>query len=589
VTETELPFEEVWFVDFEFISKPGERPDVVCLCAQELRTGQTLRLWRDELGPAPPYRIDDRALFVCFAATAECACHLALGWALPAKIFDLSPVFRCVLNGCVAPAEGKGLLGALAHFGISSVGAKYKDGMRNRILEGRPFTAEEREKILNYCASDIDALALLLPKLLPAVELSTVLHWSEFAAVSAAMEHNGVPIDLEIFRQLQDKRAWSFVRDALVPKINAQYGVYIRGKDGDWHWNDDNFEKYLARAGIDWPRHDTTGKLDLRKKTFDSMAKAWPTLEGLRQLRHTRNKMRKIKLAVGSDARCRTVLWPFQSKTSRSQPKASRWIFSPAVWLRSLIRPGPDRAIGYVDWTSMEFQVGAVLSECGPMIDLYNTGSPYIEFAKRFDEAPASATKKTHESIHNRYKIGCLGAQYGMQYETLALQLGVPSFVAHEMLGQNRGLFNRYWTFIEDWIARALDTGTMCTPLGWKCQTGITEFNARSIANFPVQATAADILRISCVWAHRRGIKLCGSVHDAVLIESSIDRIEQDVALMQDHAATCACCPQYNRPAARAPDRRDYCQISRPLQRQARRACLGRRARTARAVPAATN
>jgi hypothetical protein len=70
----ELPFEQIWLADFEFISKAGEHPDVVCLCARELRSGQTLRLWRDQLG-----------------ATAECACHLALGWPLPQKIFDLSP------------------------------------------------------------------------------------------------------------------------------------------------------------------------------------------------------------------------------------------------------------------------------------------------------------------------------------------------------------------------------------------------------------------------------------------------------------------------------------------------------------------
>ena len=53
-------YEEIWVVDFEFISKPGQRPDVVCLVAHELRSGRTLRLWRDQLGPAPPYRTDAR-------------------------------------------------------------------------------------------------------------------------------------------------------------------------------------------------------------------------------------------------------------------------------------------------------------------------------------------------------------------------------------------------------------------------------------------------------------------------------------------------------------------------------------------------
>jgi DNA polymerase family A len=528
----QLPFEQIWLADFEFIPKPGEHPDVICLCAREVRMGQTLRLWRTELGAAPPYRIDDKALFVCFAATAECGCHLALYWPLPQKILDLSPLFRCVVNGRETP-QGKGLIGALAYFGLDSIGAKYKDDMRKRIIQGWPFTFEEREKILDYCLSDTEHLEGLLEKLLPQVELATALHWGEFAAVSAAMEHRGVPLDPEITPQLLDTHAWAFARDALIPKIDAQYRLYVKGADGGWHFNNAKFEECCARLGIDWPRKEENGKLDLRKKTWESMCKSFPVLEPLRQLKHARDKMRKIKLAVGADMRNRTVLWPFQSKTSRSQPKASEWIFSPATWLRSLIKPGPGQAVAYIDWTSMEFQVAAVRSECQAMLDLYATGSPYIGFAIRVDEAPPDATKKTSEGkqIHERYKVGCLGIQYQMQTETLAQRLGVSTFVANEMLNQHRGLFRQFWVRTEDWIAHALDTGIMHTPLGWAMRTGITEFNARSIGNFPIQATGADIMRLACVWAHRRGINLIGSVHDALVIEAPIDRIEADVAL----------------------------------------------------------
>ena len=70
--------------------------------------------------------------------------------------------------------------------------------------------------------------------------------------------------------------------------------------------------------------------------------------------------------------------------------------------------------------------------------------------------------------------------------------------------------------------------------MGWTCVTGITELNARSIGNWPVQATGADILRIACIEGHRRGLKLCGSVHDAILIESSLEQIDADVAQMQE-------------------------------------------------------
>ena len=49
-----------------------------------------------------------------------------------------------------------------------------------------------------------------------------------------------------------------------------------------------------------------------------------------------------------------------------------------------------------------------------------------------------------------------------------------------------------------------------------------------------MQATGADILRIACILATRHGIKLLAPVHDAVLIEAPIERIEADVALMQE-------------------------------------------------------
>jgi hypothetical protein len=365
------------------------------------------------------------------------------------------------------------------------------------------------------------------------VDLDIALHWGEFAAVSAVMEHNGVPLNMEIIPDLQVKHVWDFIRNALVPKINEQYGVYVLDKAGSWHWNDNLFEACCARMGIVWPRHES-GKLDLRQKTFDSMAKAYPEVESLRQLRHTQNKMRKINLAVGSDGRNRTMLWTHASKTSRSQPKASQWIFSPAVWLRFAIKPGPGQAIAYIDWSGMEFQVAAALSDCKPMMELYASGSPYVEFAKRFNEAPPEATKKTHGHIHERYKVGLLGIQYGMKHFTLAQRLGVFDFAAYEMMNQHSGLFRQYWAWTEDWIAHALNTGVMRTSLGWECRVGITEFNERSIGNWPIQSFSADILRIAVVWAHRRGIKLLGSVHDAVLIEAPIERIEADVALMQE-------------------------------------------------------
>jgi hypothetical protein len=528
-------FAEIIFADFEFVSAPGERPDVVCLAWHEASTGRTHCLWRDELGNAPPYRIDDGTLYVCFVGNAELGCHLALNWPLPKNVLDLNPAFRCIANGRKVP-QGRGLLGAMAYYGLDAIDSKVKDDIRNRIIRGWPFTAEEREKILRYGASDVDAMVRLLPKMLPDIDdigLDISLHWGEVVSVLAKMEHRGVPIDMEIFSRLADKHAWAFVRDAMVPQIDANYGVYVKDKKGEWHFSLEKFAEYLDREGIAWPLTDK-GKLSTRRKTFEDMSKGHPQLEALRQLRHARDKMRKINLAVGADGRNRTVLWPFKSKSSRTQPKASQWIFSPAIWLRSLIKPGPGMAVAYLDWSSMEFMVGASVFNDPVMINFYRDGDPYLSFAKLVGTAPKQATKHTHGALRDQYKTGLLATQYGIREATLAGRLGISTFAAYEMLGQHREIFAAYWAGNDDWVQHALNTGVMWTPLGWQCRTGITEFNERSIGNFPVQATAADALRIAIVWADRCGLRLLAPVHDALLIEAPIDRIEADVALLRE-------------------------------------------------------
>jgi DNA polymerase I-like protein with 3'-5' exonuclease and polymerase domains len=170
------------------------------------------------------------------------------------------------------------------------------------------------------------------------------------------------------------------------------------------------------------------------------------------------------------------------------------------------------------------------------MLDMYLSGDPYLAFAKRVGAVPNDATKKSHEETRDKYKNMLLSVQYGISSETLASRLGVMSLDAHEMLNQHRELFAQYWKWSDDWVAHSLQTGIMRTAFGWECRIGIVEatVNARSIRNWPVQATGADILRIACILAVRHGIKLLAPVHDAVLIGAPIERIEADVALARE-------------------------------------------------------
>jgi hypothetical protein len=164
----DLDYDELIFADSEFVAPPGERPQAVCLAWHAYKTGATRSLWVDELGPLPPYRTDRRTLFTCFVANAEIGFHLSLGWPCPANIIDLSAEFRNLVNGRKVPA-GKSLIGACTYFGIDTISTKRKDEIRNRIMQGFPFTEDEKREILEYAKGDVNAqlLSEMLPLLGP--------------------------------------------------------------------------------------------------------------------------------------------------------------------------------------------------------------------------------------------------------------------------------------------------------------------------------------------------------------------------------------------------------------------------------------
>ncbi len=126
-----VEFDQIWCVDFEFGASDGEHPNPICLVAQEMRSGRTIRMWEQELRDSqkPPYSVGKHCLFVAYYASAEMGCHLALHWPMPIYVLDLFAEFRVLTNGLSTPC-GNGLLGALAYFGIDGIDHVEKDEMR---------------------------------------------------------------------------------------------------------------------------------------------------------------------------------------------------------------------------------------------------------------------------------------------------------------------------------------------------------------------------------------------------------------------------------------------------------------------------
>ncbi|MFL5342052.1 MAG: DNA polymerase [Gemmataceae bacterium] len=217
-------FAAVWAVDFEFSAPPGERPAPLCVVARELRTGRLVRSWlTGGAQDRPPYPIGPEVLFVAFYASAELGCHLALGWPFPLRVLDLYAEFRCLTAGLVAPF-GHSLLGALAAFGLDGIGAADKQSMRDMVIRGGPFTEAERLALLDYCQTDVDALAKLLPKMLPRIDLPRALVRGRYFAAAARMEATGVPLDAEALASLRG--GWDRIKRQLIVETDRSFGVF---------------------------------------------------------------------------------------------------------------------------------------------------------------------------------------------------------------------------------------------------------------------------------------------------------------------------------------------------------------------------
>jgi hypothetical protein len=503
------------------------------MVAKELTTGATMRLWRDELcGPPPPFLTEPGALFVAYYASAEISCLLELGWPLPARILDLFAEFRCVTNGTKVPC-GAGLVGALVASGLESTSTaqeqeKRKDTMRKLVLRGEPWTAAERQDILAYCESDVLALERLLPVMAPRIDWPRALLRGRYMRAAAVMERTGVPVDVELHAALVQH--WGGIRKHLVAAIDKDYHVF----EGQT-FKHDQFADYLARHDIPWPRLET-GKLDLKDETFRQAAKAHPEIAPLHELRSTLSQLRLNELAIGSDHRNRTLLSAFRASSGRNAPSSTAFIFGPATWLRSLIRAAPGRAIAYTDYCQQEFAIAAALSGDANMLGAYQSGDPYLAFAKRAGAVPADATKATHGPQRELYKTCALAVQYGMGAETLAERINQPEIVARNLLGDHRQVFRQFWEWSDAAAHRFNLVGELQAVFGWRLRNG-TDKSERTARNFPMQANGAEMMRVASWRMTEGGINVCAPVHDAFLIEAAASEIDQVVEAAQMHMA----------------------------------------------------
>jgi hypothetical protein len=545
-------FDEIWACDFEFqapgedsLVPPGERVRPVCMVAEELLSRRQIRLWQDEFGQTPPFDIGDRSLFVSFSATAEFSCFLVLGWPKPKHILDLY-VEQIALRNGLGGSHAPKLTDTLAYYGIHSIDAEEKAGLRKLILERTAWSAKERIAILDYCYTDVLAIRNLFPGMAPLIKRPwQALLRGDFMWAIAVMEFNGIPLNRPLFQDLQAH--WDEIRNGLTARIDQNCGVYRLNKDGTYSFSLDLFEEYLLRHDIGWPRTEKTEELHTTDEVFEERAKTYPQLTELRYLRYALGKMNLFSFPVGADGFNRSWLHPFGSKTGRNQPSPNKFIFGASSWMRHLVQAPPGYALSYIDWSNQEFAIAAYLSGDPVMIKAYESGDPYVYFAKFAGAIPPNAVPpgttlselneiifEAWDETRSLYKTCVLGTQYFIAARSLAARLNCSIQQATKLLQMHREAFRVYWSWIEDRISDSFEAALQETAFGWSSHISEANEEYRSVGNFFCQANGADMMRLSAIRAVAENIHLCCSIHDAFLIMAPLERIEEDTRRMQE-------------------------------------------------------
>jgi hypothetical protein len=521
VSRSKAPVSFVAF-DFEWKGEAGALPEPLCLTAIESATGRVHRLWQDELLSlrAPPFPIGPEVTCCAYSAASDLVCFKVLNWELPARVFCTYAEQRVRYNGVPSQFDND-LMGACARRGITyTATTEIKKKQRERARDPRPYDAAERKEMVDYCLADTRANLDLALSYEPDMWWQRSLWYGRYAKACAEIEFLGLPLDTEFLGLLQRNRVDA--RLILIEDLDRSFGCYDNG-----HLRNSRVWAFADRHDIPWPALPS-GAPSLADDNLKILGVQYPIVEGFRQLRKTVGALRANNYAVGSDGRSHVSLHPFATKTGRNAQKASQTVFLGPAWMRGLMRAQPGNALIYLDYEGEEFAIAAALSEDPAMRAAYESGDPYMSTAVRMGLAPPGATRYSHPEIRAKCKIIVLGLGYGMTYWGLALRLGIGESEAVELVTRYNTAYPVFRRWLDGLVAHVKAHKQIMTPFGWPMYVR-RSINPRTLLNWPMQALAADLLRLLAVTLVENKFRVLALVHDAVLLECAIADVDKVV------------------------------------------------------------
>ena len=507
-------------LDFEYREGPAGKLEVLCVVAEDLETG---RVWKQWLGgitsPGPAFPCGADVIYVAHAvAPAEARCLLALGWEFPGGWIDTYVEEKILARGA-KPEDGFGLLACCRRRGVPVIADFQKEDMRALCLRHGEHNDDERQRILDYCESDVVANSRLFEGIRDRIDVPQALFRGSYLAECARIMERGVPVDPIRFGCLMDLGNEGLRR--LFAEHFDECGILNNGS-----LDRTRFGELVELSGIAWPL-TSAGRLKTDKDTLRDIAKThgepW---EGIRQLLKVTSGASVDAFLIREDSRLVTDLRPFGTFTGRCTPSTSAFLWNGPKWLRYLLQPPPGRSMLAIDWSNQEFAIAAALSQDPEMILAYQSGDPYLALAKQAGRVPPEATAATHPKERGQFKIVSLAVLMGMSAWGIARRLETSECRGRELLETHRRIYHRFWKWSDSTASTAAADRLLETAFGLVYQPG-ADFEPRTARNFLLQASGSDMLRVAVLLLAEKGIEVIATVHDSVMVECDTRDVEE--------------------------------------------------------------
>jgi DNA polymerase I-like protein with 3'-5' exonuclease and polymerase domains len=141
--------------------------------------------------------------------------------------------------------------------------------------------------------------------------------------------------------------------------------------------------------------------------------------------------------------------------------------------------------------------------------------------------------KRQAPDVRQRMKGLQLGLNYGMGVPSLAKGINRHPIIASTIVERHKRTYPRFWEWRAETVNAAMLDRRIESVFGWPLRLS-TSPNLRTLYNFPMQASSADMMRLATVRMCEAGIVPIMLVHDGILLEEhSREKIEEAKAIMR--------------------------------------------------------